>query len=428
MLVGEAFANAHHLKPGDALWAVLNGRREQLRIVGVAISPEYIFQIKPGDLFPDDRRFGVFWMSRAQLAAAWNLEGAFNNITLTWMRGANEKELIRRLDLLTAPYGGAGAGGRDEQLSHRYLSDEMVQLRVMGTVAPSIFLGVAAFLLNIVASRVIAMQREQVAALKAFGFTHREVATHYLKLVMVIAALGIVLGVAVGAKLGQGLTAMYAEFYHFPVFYFQLHWPVIIWGALIGGGAAAVGAWTAVARVARLPAAEAMRAEPPGNFGPTLIERIGLARWLPLTARMIARQLERRPWKSVLSMVGIGLAVAVLILGNFAHDALQYLIDVQFFRAARRCDRGFLRTHFLSSGARAIPAPWRTALRIAAFGRRQDSLWPRLPIDVRAGTAAGSAAAQALERTTRRTGSALGRIGALDQVRRGFLGPAWAIS
>ena len=331
-LVSEAFAEAHGLQPGDHVWAVLNGRLQKLRIVGVALSPEYIFTVKPGDMFPDDRRFGIFWIRYSSLAAAWNLEGAFNSVSLTMMRGASEKEILRRLDLLTEPYGGVGAIGRFDQVSDRYLSEEMEQLAIMGTIAPSIFLGVAAFLLNIVASRLVSVQREQIAALKAFGYSHREVAVHYLKLVLLIAGVGTVLGVLVGVRLGQGLTAMYALFYRFPRFYFRLDPWVMFHGLGIGAVAAVAGAWAAVARVARLPAAEAMRSEPPGNFRPTIIERLGLEQWMPLTARMVLRQLERRPLKAVLSIVGIGLAVAVMIIGNFGHDAILHMIDVQFYQ------------------------------------------------------------------------------------------------
>ena len=167
--------------PGDQVTAVLNGRKQPLRIVGVVLSPEYIFQIPQGDLFPDDKRFGIFWMGYAELAAAFDMQGAFNDITLSLMPGASEEEVLLRLNRLTAPYGGDGAYGRYEQVSNRYLSDEIQQLQAQGVIAPVLFLSVAAFLLNVVLSRLISTQREQIAALKAFGYTHWEVGLHYMK-------------------------------------------------------------------------------------------------------------------------------------------------------------------------------------------------------------------------------------------------------
>jgi putative ABC transport system permease protein len=51
---------------------------------------------------------------------------------------------------------------------------------------------------------------------------------------------------------------------------------------------------------------------------------------------MILRQLERRPLKSLLSSFGVALAVAVLVLGNFMEDSLDYLLEFQFFLAQRQ--------------------------------------------------------------------------------------------
>jgi putative ABC transport system permease protein len=190
VLVSEGFATAHCLRPGDRVLAVINGRRQQLRIVGVALSPEYVYQIREGDVLPDDRRYGVFWMGDTELASAFDMRGAFNDVALTLGPGASEPEVLRRLDRLTEAYGGLGAFGRADQPSHKFVSNEINKLRGMAMVVPAIFLSVAAFLLNVVLSRLIGTQREQIAALKAFGYTRWEVALHYLKLVLLIVTAG----------------------------------------------------------------------------------------------------------------------------------------------------------------------------------------------------------------------------------------------
>ena len=194
ILVNEAFAIVHSLQLGDTIPAILNGRRQNLTVVGVVLSPEYILTMHEGDPLPDQTRFGVFWMRERELAAAFDMDGAFNNITLQLMRGASEAEVVQRLDTLTEPYGGVGAYGRHDHLSHRFVTDEIRSLRGMGLIAPIIFLSVAAFLLNMVLARLIGTQREQIAALKAFGYTHFDVGWHYLKFVLVIATGGMVAG------------------------------------------------------------------------------------------------------------------------------------------------------------------------------------------------------------------------------------------
>jgi putative ABC transport system permease protein len=336
VLVGESFAEAHSLAPGDTVLAVINGRREKLHIVGVALSPEYVLQIRGGELLPDTRRFGVFWMGYEQLAGAFDMDGAFNDVTLALMRGASEPEVLKRLDDLTEPYGGIGSYGRDNQLSHRYLSDEIRQLKSMGLIAPSIFLSVAAFLLNVVLNRVISVQREQIAALKAFGYTKFEVGLHYLTLAVLIALVGGVVGSGFGIWMGHGLAKMYTRFYKFPLFDYRPDLSVLLLALGISIGAAVVGTLAAVRRAVRLPPAEAMRPEPPASFKPTILERSGFQALLSQASRMILRQMERRPLKALLSCFGIALAVAVLILGSFGKDSLDYIIDIQFYLAQRQ--------------------------------------------------------------------------------------------
>jgi putative ABC transport system permease protein len=336
VLISEGFAQAHGFKPGDSVRAILNGQRQQLRIVGVALSPEYIYLIREGDILPDDRRYGVFWMGETELTAAFDMEGAFNDICLTLESGASEPEVIRQLDRLLGRYGGLGAYGREDQPSHKFISNELQELRGMALVVPTIFLAVAAFLLHVVISRLVGMQREQIAALKAFGYTRAEVGWHYLKLVLLIVLFGMALGTVVGARLGRSVTELYTRFFHFPLFEFQVDGGVVVLAALVSGGAAAGGTLASVSRAAGLPPAEAMRPEPPARYRPTIIERLGMQCLLSPPVRMILRHLERQPVRTLLSILGIALAVAVLILGNFMVDALDYAMESQFSVAQRQ--------------------------------------------------------------------------------------------
>jgi putative ABC transport system permease protein len=336
VLANEAFTDAHGLHPGDRLVAIINGRRQDLRIVGVVLSPEYIYQIRPGDMLPDAKRFGVLWMHEADLAAAFDMEGAFNDLTLRLMPGASAQEVIRRVDRLASDYGSAGAYGREDQVSNVFITNELRQLRSMALIVPIIFLSVAAFLMNIVITRLIGTQREQVATLKAFGYGRLEIGWHYLKMVLVLVVIGTALGTAAGTWMGSGLTALYTRFFHFPVLRYSFDPQVIGLGFLICAVAASLGAVGAVRRAMRQPPAEAMRPEPPQSFRPTLVERLGLQRFFSPALRMILRQMERRPMRAVLSAVVIALAVGILVVGDFAGDALQYSLDTHFLLAQRQ--------------------------------------------------------------------------------------------
>jgi putative ABC transport system permease protein len=337
VLVSESFSEANGLKVGDSVGAVINGRWEKLLIVGIALSPEYVNEIRGADVFPDHRRFGIFWMAREALGPAFDMEGGFNDVSIALAPGASEAEVIARTDSLLEPYGGLGAYGRSEQLSHRFLSDEISQDRITGIFVPFIFLGIAAFLVHTVLSRLVASQRNQIAVLRAFGYSSAAVGLHYLKFGLAAALTGAVGGTALGIWLGSGLANLYMEFFHFPVLIFRTGPELIGLAVVISAGSAVVGALSAVRKVMSLPPAEAMRPEPPARFRSGLLERLGLRRLLSPAGRMIVRNIERRPIKAMLSVLGIALAVAILVVGRYFFDALDYIIEVQF-RTVQRED------------------------------------------------------------------------------------------
>jgi putative ABC transport system permease protein len=351
VLVSEAFAEANHLEVGQSLGAVINGRWEKLRIVGIALSPEYVHEIRAADVFPDRRRFGILWMSRETLGPAFDMEGAFNNVTISLAPGASEAEVIDHLDELLERYGGLGAYGRDEQESHRFLADEIEQDRITGIIVPSIFLGVAAFLIHMVLSRLVATQRDQIAVLKAFGYSNVAVGIHYLKFALVAVLAGTAAGTLLGVWFGDVLAEVYKQFFRFPVLKFEVGVGIAGLAIAISASAAFLGAILAVRRVVALPPAEAMRPEPPANFRPGLLERIGLQKLFSPAVRMIVRNIERRKWKAALSILGIALAVAVLVVGRYSFDALDYIIEVHF-RTAQREDATIIFNNPRTSRAR----------------------------------------------------------------------------
>ncbi|HSB35016.1 MAG TPA: ABC transporter permease, partial [Nitrospirota bacterium] len=271
------------------------------------------------------------------LSTAYNMEGAFNDVALTLSSGASVPDTIGRLDGLLVKYGGLGAYGRKDQVSHRYLSEEFRQLGTLAAIFPAIFLGVAAFLLNVVLSRLVGTQREQVAVLKAFGYSNRDVGIHYAKVVVLIALAGAAGGLAAGVWLGKELGGVYMDFYRFPYLEYVLEPGKAALACLVSAAAALLGALQAVRRAALLPPAEAMRPEPPERYRETAIERMGLKRLLSQPARMILRHIARKPVKSLLSCVGIAFACAILMMGRFQEDAIDFMVDVEL-RASRRED------------------------------------------------------------------------------------------
>ena len=328
--INEAFAEANAVKLGTEVPVVLNGRVQSFRVAAVALSPEYVYAVKPGVPIPDDRFYAVLWVDRSAAEAAFDMKGAFNNAIVSLTPGTDPRQVIDELDRLLEPYGSVGAIARRDQPSNRFLDDELNQQRVMSITIPVIFFGVAAFLLNVVLGRLVTAQREQIAALKALGFAIAPLVMHYLKLVAVVVLAGSVLGVAGGYFFGVAMVASYHGFFRLPVLAFELTpWSAVA-GFLISLAAASLGVVAALRKVVALAPAVAMRPDAPRRFRRSWIEGLLSAKALKPRHMLAIRNFAGRPLRSLFTIIGIALAVPMVVLGLFWRDAIDQMIDVQY--------------------------------------------------------------------------------------------------
>ncbi len=336
VLISARAATANGFAVGDELGATINGKKRTLTIVGIAQSPEFIYALGPGQMVPDDRTFGIFWMGRSALEAAFDLEESFNDLTLSLRRGANEQDVIERLDILVEPYGGTGAYGREDHMSDAFLRGEMDQLRAMGRIMPPIFLGVAAFLLHVVIGRLIRTEREQIGLLKAFGYSNWIVGWHYVKFVLVLSAIGVLIGTGLGFWMGRWMTGIYSEFLNFPFLYYRADFSIFALGVVVTVGTTLLGTAQTVLRAVRLPPAVAMAPAPPPTYHKSLLEAWGLQRLLTEPTRIILRNLFRWPVRSGLTCLGLAASSGLMVATMFGLDALDQMIDVFYYQSNRQ--------------------------------------------------------------------------------------------
>ncbi len=333
VVLSEPFATAQRLEPGDTFRAVLNTSWRELTVVGIALSPEYVYAIAPGGLMPDDARFGVLWLGHEAMQGAFDLDGAFNDVSMTLLPGTDAETVVERVDQLLRRYGGTGAYARADQISNWFLMNEIAEQRTLATFLPAIFLAVAAFLTNTLFARLISVERSEIGLLKAFGYTQADIAWHYIRFVLAVGMLGIVLGWFIGYWLGRYQTGLYADFFHFPFLLFNPGPKAFAIGAVASLGAALTGAIGAVRRAAALPPAEAMRPPAPPLFRRSLLSSSRFSAALDQPTRIILRQIGRWPGRSLVTSFGIGMAVAVLVTSMQWLDAIDRIEDIYFRRA-----------------------------------------------------------------------------------------------
>lgn len=358
VLMHSAFAAANHLSPGDTIPAVLDGMERTLRISGIAMSPEYVFAIPPGGLSIDPH-YTILWMRRHALAPAFQREGAFDDLVVRVQPGASVPEVIAVLDAALEPYGGRGAIDRSHQPSTNVLESGLNRLESISGFVPFVFLGVAAFLLNVVLARLVHLQRAQIAALKALGYGNLDVGRHYLELVSVVVVLGALLGIAAGGWLGSLMTGLYAQFFSFPTYDYLLPPVLAARAVLVSLAAGVLGAVVVVRQVVRLPPAEAMQPPAPPRYARSFLTGTPIVHVFETSGRMVMREIERRPMRTLLSSLGIAMAIAIYVGGRAGRDSFhEVLLDAQF-RQAMREDYAVSFTHPVPADAlgsmRALP-------------------------------------------------------------------------
>lgn len=311
ILLLKSFAEAHGLEPGDTLAATMHGARRTFRIVGLAQSPEFLYTTAPGELVPDDARFGVIWMSRTAMEAAYDMDGAFNEALIDVGRDEDLPAVLAAADRILEAYGAIGAYGLEDQFSNRFITEEINGLRASSAGVPPIFLAVAAFLLNIVISRLLQAERQQIGLIKAFGYTDVEVTSHYFKLILVIAVGGAVLGCIFGLASGASMTGLYVQYYKFPFLVFEIEPASFIIAVTASVAAAALGGLFALRRIFALTPAVAMRPPTPPDYSGRQFFGDWIVRFLDQPTRMVMRRLIRHPGRSFGAIIGVAAGMAL---------------------------------------------------------------------------------------------------------------------
>jgi putative ABC transport system permease protein len=323
-LLVELFAQRHGVGIGQTLSVIMAGRARSIRVVGLAMSPEFVLSVPDGGSAPAPERFAVLWMRRSSVETAYDLRGSFNDVVLELSPGARLAQVLTHVERVLAPYGSLGAISRARQPSNYFLAQDLSTLSVMATFAPLLFLAVAAFLLNVVLARTVELQRPHIATLKALGYGNREVGLSYLWLTMFITLGGALAGLVAGRFLGQAMTQIYVQFYRMPALAYHLDPGLTVWALVASVAAGVVGSGLAVRRVIALPPAEAMRPPVPVSYRRRPFAS-ALSRLLTPSARMVGREALRKPARLVVGAVGIAAATSIVVIGQFFADSVDFL-------------------------------------------------------------------------------------------------------
>jgi putative ABC transport system permease protein len=345
VIVNEAFARHHGIVPGQWIHLLLNNRRQELFVVGTAISCEFIYLVGPGTFTPDPEHFGVFYLKRTFAEEVFDFDGAANQVlgrlsvdtqaTAEMHAGTKTppptREALRRAEMMLEDYGVLGTTPLADQPSNRYVSGEIEQLATFSVILPVIFLAVVVLVLNVLLTRLVENQRTVTGTLKAMGYSDARLFLHFLQIGLVVGLGGGLLGCGLGYWLSYYMVALYRTFYELPELHNEFYPGIHLTGIAIGVVCSAIGCLRGSRAVLRLQPAEAMRAKPPLQGKAILLERIGwLWRRLSSGWRMVLRDLVRTKTRTLAGIFAASMGAAVLVNTFMMAEAVRLLIDFQF--------------------------------------------------------------------------------------------------
>lgn len=331
----KTFMDAADVELGDRLTAVIQGRAFTFTVVGAVLSPEYVYVPSPESFMPDDAHQGVLWAPRAAVERAAGMSGSFNAVALKLAPGASAASVLADVDRILAPYGGRAAYAREDQASHAFLDAELKELSTSASVLPPIFLVIAAALVHLTVSRLVDAEREQIGLLKAFGYRNSEAAQPYLRMAAAIGLVGALAGGLVGGTLGAAIVDLYRDYFRFPVLAVRFHWLAFGGASLVAVAATIAGSLAAVRRAAALSPAVAMQPLRPAAYRVGPLDRLFRGGAVDQATRVIMRNLERFPVRTLLATLGLAASLALLIGTQFLFDSLDNVVDRTYYRTQR---------------------------------------------------------------------------------------------
>lgn len=337
VILSSRFAESNKVNIGDNIDVSIDRKKHTLNVVGFALSPEYVYLIRNvQELVPSPERFGILWVPEDFAETALDLREACNNLVGTV---DDEKKLgfiLDEADQILESYGVIAKTKRENQISHRFISDEIKGLSVNARVTPTIFLSISAMIILVLLTRMVRHERTEIGLLKAYGYSSARVAAHYIGYALLLAGVGCIAGFGLGQYLANAMIELYVQFYQFPILKARMYPNVLAQSMGVALTFAVIGAIAAARMAARIRPAESMRPAAPVFGSRTILERIP-ALWnrLGFISKMIARNLARSPVRAAFNVFGVAVSCLVLMIAFFSSNAMDYMINFQFTEVQR---------------------------------------------------------------------------------------------
>ncbi len=302
----------------------LSGGR-QIEYVGHTTTPEFFMVIPEGGGFFAQASFAGVFTSLETAGELAGLPGAVNDLVLTLEPGADRNAFGAQIAASFAealPDVGVVVSTADDDPAYTLTYEDIEgDQQFFNIIAILILAGSAAAAVNLTA-RMVDQTRREIGISMALGVRRRWIAMRPMLMGVQIAVLGVLLGVLMGWAIATAMRGLLESFLPMPEWLTPTQWDVFLVAAVVGLAIPLVAVSIPVWRAIRVAPVDAIRtghlASRGGGLAP-VVKRVKLPGdtfW-----QMPIRNVMRAPRRGLLTALGIGATIAVLVMLVAAVDS-----------------------------------------------------------------------------------------------------------
>ena len=318
----------HHELPDTGTITVSGGAVDY---VGNGYSPEYFMVASETVSFLAEAGFAVMFAPIGTVQALSGRTGEVNQLAVRLAdgvdRAAAQDELATALAEV-APDVAVQVTPIDEERTYRNLYDDIDGDQRLFNIFALLILGGAAFAAFNLTNRIVEAQRREIGIGMALGLDRWKIAVRPLLMGVQVGLIGIVVGVGFGLWVGKLMSDLNLAFLPLPVWIDDFQPGRFLLAAGLAFLLVAIATVIPVARAVRVDPIDAIHTRPSVGGSGGLVP---LLHKVPLPGNSIGqfpfRNVVRQPRRTLLTVLGIGAALAVLIGVTGMIDSFTTTID-----------------------------------------------------------------------------------------------------
>ncbi len=333
-ILERKFAKAYDLAAGDQITVMKGPKKAQLDILEQANIPEYFFVIPEGSIFPSERSLGVI-ITPIDTAHELYFENAsgekkVNDLVILLNDPDDQKDFE---EIITHEFENIGIAvktiGKEENPSRAFLYDDLKNDRESTGIFPIIIFIVSAFGLIMVLRRMISVHRAQIGIFKALGVPDRVVLSYFSLIGIFVAIFGTIAGFLFAIPINSSFESLLNDLYDFAIMKMSISWEYYIYAGIISLvlclGCTILPTWWAL-RIKPIDAIQNREGLSTKKIG-KLSGKVGRKSRMPVPLKLTLRNLIRKPGRSLTSIIGVALALALFLSFAILMDSVMMVLD-----------------------------------------------------------------------------------------------------